>query len=204
MDGGYEDCYKACDCFWGTRPGSLILQLKDVVRSFAGLRVLDAGCGEGKNAVYLAGLGASVDAFDLSERAVAHATSLWTGYPSVNWKVADARSIPLPADSYDLVIAYGLLHCLRDRHEVVDLARRLMGCTRRTGFHVVCTFNDRHQELDAHPGFSPVLLPHTFYESLYAGWSIIHSSDTDLHETHPHNNVPHTHSMTRLIARKEM
>ena len=27
-------------------------------------------------------------------------------------------------------------------------------------------------------------------------------SDTDLVETHPHNQVRHTHSMTRLIARK--
>ncbi|HEV7299828.1 MAG TPA: class I SAM-dependent methyltransferase [Tepidisphaeraceae bacterium] len=204
MDGGYDEGYKKCSCFWGTQPGSLILRLRDIVGDFAGLRVLDAGCGEGKNAAFLAGLGASVDAFDVSETALEHARMLWPDRSNIEWQIADARQLPISHDSYDIVIAYGLFHCLQNQREVVDLAHRLMRCTRRGGLHVVCTFNHRHQELHAHPGFSPVLLPHVFFETLYAGWSMIHHSDTDLHETHPHNNLPHKHSMTRLIARKEV
>ena len=165
--------------------------------------MLDAGCGEGKNAAYLSKLGAQVDAFDVSDRAIAHARTLWAGCSNVRWQVADARRVHLPENSYDVVVAYGLLHCVRDQCEVVDLVSRLKRCTRQAGLHVVCTFNDRHQELHAHPGFSPLLLPHTFYESLYAGWSVIHCTDSNLRETHPHNRLPHVHSMTRLIARKE-
>jgi hypothetical protein len=37
---------------------------------------------------------------------------------------------------------------------------------------------------------------------MYRGWTLLHQSDEDLHETHPHNSIPHVHSMTRLIARK--
>lgn len=203
MDGGYDDGYKSCDCFWGIQPGSLILRLKDLVGDFSGLRVLDAGCGEGKNAAFLARLGASVDAFDVSDHAIRHAWALWAEHPNINLRVADARRLPMAANSYDIVVAYGLLHCLRTQAEIEGVTQRLMRCTRRNGLHVVCTFNSRHQELHAHPGFSPVLLPHTFFENLYAKWCVIHSSDTDLHETHPHNKLPHTHSMTRLIARKE-
>lgn len=203
MDGGYDEGYKSCACFWGIQPGSLILCLKDLVGDFSGLRVLDAGCGEGKNAAFLAGRGASVDAFDVSDHAIGHARALWVEHPSIKWQVADARQLPIADNSYDIVVAYGLLHCLRTQAEIESVAERLMRCTRRSGLHVVCTFNNRHQELQAHPRFSPALLPHTFFENLYAGWSMIYSSDSDLHETHPHNNLPHTHSMTRLITRKE-
>lgn len=203
MDGGYDEGYKACSCFWGTQPGSLVLRLKDVIGNFAGLRVLDAGCGEGKNAAYFAELGASVDAFDISDAAIEHARLLWVNHPNVNWQVADARELPISDGSYDFVVAYGLLHCLRTRTEVEEVTHRLMRATREKGYHVVCSFNDRHQELHAHAGFAPVLLPHSVYEGLYTGWKVIHSSDSNLYETHPHNNVPHTHSMTRLIVRKE-
>ena len=70
------------------------------------------------------------------------------------------------------------------------------------GFNVVCAFNARHQDLTAHPGFAPVLLPHDEYTALYTHWQLLHSTDSDLSEVHPHNGIRHTHSMTRIIARK--
>ena len=47
-----------------------------------------------------------------------------------------------------------------------------------------------------------MLLPHHAYKQMYSDWRILVSSDTDLHETHPHNQILHTHSMTRLITTK--
>ena len=58
IDGGYDSGYRACPCFWGSDPGSLVSRLATIVPSFTGLQVLDAGCGEGKNAIFLAGKGA--------------------------------------------------------------------------------------------------------------------------------------------------
>jgi hypothetical protein len=37
---------------------------------------------------------------------------------------------------------------------------------------------------------------------MFRAWDMIEASDTDLHEAHPNNNIPHTHSMTRIIVRK--
>lgn len=203
MDGGYDDGYRACTCFWGTRPGSLMSRLRGLVSDFSGLRVLDVGCGEGKNAAHLARLGASVEAFDVSEMAIKHARSLWPSVPRVTWQVGDVREFEIAQNVYDIIIVYGLLHCLRDGREIQSVTRRLKDATRPSGYHVLCTFNDRHQELHAHPAFTPVLLPHTYFTELYIGWDVLFASDEDLHETHPHNNVPHTHSMTRIIAQKE-
>lgn len=69
-------------------------------------------------------------------------------------------------------------------------------------YNVICAFNVRRQELDAHPGFSPTLLSHEDYLAAYASWDLVKESDSDLTETHPHNNLEHTHSMTRILARK--
>jgi len=52
-------------------------------------------------------------------------------------------------------------------------------------------------------GFHPCLMRHSFFVDLYDDWEILHESDSDLHEQHPHNNIAHTHSMTRLISRRK-
>ena len=53
--GGYDDGYRNCPCFWGTEPGSLrksccAIHVVSVSRASP---MLDAGCGEGKNAAFL-------------------------------------------------------------------------------------------------------------------------------------------------------
>jgi 2-polyprenyl-3-methyl-5-hydroxy-6-metoxy-1,4-benzoquinol methylase len=170
--------------------------------SLAGFKVLDAGCGEGKNTAYLAEKGAVVDAIDVSELAVHNGRVLWGNCSRIQWRVADVSTLPLPPRYYDIVIAYGLLHCAADRVTWANLVSALQRTTAPDGYHVICAFNDRYQELDAHPEFRPCLLAHSEYLEAYAGWHVVAASDSDLTERHPHNNIVHTHSMTRILARK--
>jgi SAM-dependent methyltransferase len=202
MDGGYDSGYAACECFWGREPGSLVTKLVARLGSVSGLAVLDAGCGEGKNAAYLARRGARVRAVEVSTRALDNARQAWRDMGGIDWESGDARTIALAPAAYDIVIAYGLLHCLADAGEILAVITRLQAATRSGGYHVVCAFNGRRQELaEAHPGFHPCTLEHRVYLDAYSGWELIEATDSDLVETHPHNNVRHTHSMTRLIAR---
>lgn len=199
-NGGYDDGYRACPCFWGKKPGSLVVKfLKD--NSIEGKRVFDAGCGEGKNAAVLSKLGAKVTAIDYSNVALRNAQIAF-GDCDVNWHHGDVRSFDTLDEEFDLIIAYGLLHCLPSKDEIDATVRLLQGLTASGGCNIVCTFNDRGHDLSAHPGFNPCLVSHSAYLELYEDWTITFSSDEDLHETHPHNNIPHVHSMTRLIARK--
>ena len=202
MNGGYDDGYRNCLCFWGDEPGSLVRGLCDDVKSVRGLAVLDAGCGEGKNAAFLAAGGAVIDAFDVSDLAIQNGQRHFGDRVGIRWKVGDIRHVDLPNNHYDIVIAYGLLHCLPSPVEVREVVARLQRATRVSGYNIVCVFNDRRQELDAHPGFSPSLLPHADYIDAYASWKLLKASDLDLTERHPHNNLEHTHSMTRILARK--
>jgi SAM-dependent methyltransferase len=202
MDGGYDNGYAACECFWGREPGSLVTKLAARLDALRGLEVLDVGCGEGKNAAFLARHGARVRAVEISDRALDNARAAWRDLDGIRWEVGDARTIALEPGAYDLVIAYGLLHCLAHPAEILAVIARLQAATRNRGYHVICAFNGRRQELaEAHPGFHPCTPEHRFYLDAYSGWDLVEATDTDLIETHPHNGVRHIHSMTRLIAR---
>lgn len=200
MEGGYDNGYRSCPCFWGQEPGRLVKLLTEMVPSFQGQRVLDAGCGEGKNAMFFARTGAEVDALEISALAIKNARTLWGEPSDVNWIHQDIREFVPDKAAYNVVVAYGLFHCFRSFEEVASTVHSLQEATDSPGYHIVCAFNDRHQDLSAHPDFSPLLLKHEQYLDLYTGWQIVYASDEDLPETHPHNCIPHLHSMTRIIA----
>lgn len=126
---------------------------------------------------------------------------MWTN-SQVQWVKADIRRLNLKSDMYDLVVAYGLLHCLTSEEEVATVVENLQLTTKPGGYNIICAFNDRSQDLSAHPDFHPLLLSHERYLSFYERWSLLEVTDADLEETHPHNLIPHSHSMTRFIARK--
>lgn len=202
-EGGYDDGYRMCPCFWGKKPGSLVALLEKHLGKWQDLHILDIGCGEGKNAIYLARLGAKVDAIDISAFAIANAKRAWTDKDNVNWIVYDIRQMKIEQGRYDVVILYGILHCLKDALEITEIVTKTKDATKTGGFHIVCSFNERTQDLTAHPDFSPILVRDSFYLSLYSDWSILYHTDEDLIESHPHNDIEHVHSMTRIIAEKQ-
>lgn len=201
-NGGYEDGYRSCACFWGTEPGSLVQRLSELIVSFHGLKVLDAGCGEGKNAIFLAKRGANVLAIDISATAVENGKRSFLDSNLVTWKVADILDLSFSHSAFDIVLAYGLLHCLPCRDDIERVVKSLQQATKKDGFHVICCFNSRYQELGAHPGLEPTLLSHQAITDYYQQWKLLHSTDTDLVESHPNNQIKHRHSMTRVIARR--
>jgi len=202
-NGGYDDGYRTCPCFWGNQPGSYVRTLFERLNSFEGLHCLDVGCGEGKNAAYISANKGTVEAIEMSDAALQNRPATWAGDPSIKWRNGDIRIVELEPHTYDVVVAYGLLHCMSSAEEIAQVLSKLQRATRVGGYNVICAFNSRHQELHAHPGFSPTLLEHRDYLAAYSReWDILTCSDCDLIETHPHNGIEHTHSMTRILARK--
>jgi tellurite methyltransferase len=201
MNGGYDSGYLACPCFWGRSPGSLVRLLEEYVADFHGLRVLDIGCGEGKNAAFLSQRGARVRAIDISEAAIKNGKTAFGIGIGIEWTQADIRDMELPRE-YDIVIAYGLLHCLPSEADIANTTRKLQNATLPRGYNMLCALNARRQDMSAHPDLNPTLLAHQTFLGFYGGWDILHGSDTNLTETHPHNYIEHTHSLTRILARK--
>jgi SAM-dependent methyltransferase len=198
--GGYDEGYEAVTSFWGTKPGSLVgdfLATRDAV----GLRVLDVGAGEGKNSAAFFRAGAEVTAVECSAAAIRNGRRLFPN-DSIKWMHRDAIELDYPTNSYDVVISYGLMHCLSSEGLVRRLISDLQLALVPGGTFILVSFNSGSHDLSAHPGFHPLLLDHDWFVSVFAGWKFISLSDSMLFETHPHNNIPHHHSLTRLMAVK--
>jgi SAM-dependent methyltransferase len=200
VDGGYDDGYSACPCFWGSSPGSLVKVFLDNNHSLAGRAVLDLGCGEGKNANAFALAGASVDAVDCSELAISNGKRAFSN-SNINWILANAVEHLEACRCYDLVVMYGLLHCLSSARAVSDVIALALRKTFLGGSHIVVAFNDGPHDLSGHPNFHPTLVSHAFYCDQYKRQTVLSESDSILHETHPHNSIAHFHSISRLVAR---
>ena len=85
------------------------------------MRVLDAGCGEGRNLVYLLREGFEVFALDENPDAVRRVSqfsaSLQTGLPAENFRVGLVERMPFPDKFVDVVICSAVLHFAKDeRH----------------------------------------------------------------------------------------
>ena len=83
-----------------------------------GMRVLDAGCGYGRNLVHLLREGCEVLALDLDAEAVEHvrqlAASLRSALPADRFEVGDIERMPFPDGIADVVICNAVLHFARD------------------------------------------------------------------------------------------
>jgi tellurite methyltransferase len=90
-------------------------------RITAEMRVLDAGCGGGRNSEYLMRCGAEVFGVDSDptqvDRVRRVAAKAAPTLPSANFSVAHLSDLPFPADHFDAVICSAVLHFSEDSTE---------------------------------------------------------------------------------------
>jgi SAM-dependent methyltransferase len=111
-----------------------------------GMRVLDAGCGYGRNLVYLLREGCEVFALDLDAEGVEHvrrlATSLGAGLPAENFQVGAIERMPFPDGFADVVICSAVLHFARDEEQFRAMLMELWRVLRPGGM-LFCRLGSR-------------------------------------------------------------
>ena len=136
--------------FWTemlTRPGHpLATQLPDEplvdwhergLLELAGARVLDIGCGSGRNSRWFAEQGATVEGIDLAAPLL---DSVRPSMPaSVNLTASDILRDPLPAGQFDLVYDSGCFHHLAP-HRRITYLERVLPAVRAGGRFGIVTF----------------------------------------------------------------
>lgn len=182
---------------WGN-PSLEIVDLVDTLP--AGASVLDAGCGDGRHALFLSRHGMRVDAFDKSEAAIAKLKTLAAGQGLiVNSWVQDIRSFE-PSKMYDVVVCQGVLHFLL-RAEWSEVLSMLKACTGFGGVNVIAVFTD---SIPAPRDLAPSLKG-LFHEgelvTLYSDWEVTFHASYVFEDEHP-SNIHHTHAINKIIARK--
>ena len=110
------------------------------------MRVLDAGCGYGRNLVHLMRAGCEIFALDASSEAVDHvrklSASLETGLPAANFQVGAIERIPFPDAFVDVVICNSVLHFANDEEQFLKMLSEMWRVLRPGGM-LFCRLGSR-------------------------------------------------------------
>lgn len=94
-----------------------------------GMKLLDAGCGAGRNLHYLLQAGVKVYGADLSAEAIEKvrnlASELAPTLPARNFVVADLDALPFEAAQFDVVLCSAVLHFARSEEHFNGIVREL-------------------------------------------------------------------------------
>ncbi len=101
--------------------GSIDIYLFDQLlkgRLVPGMRVLDAGCGSGRNLVYLLRNGYEVFGVDQSEEAILEArkvsSALAPHLPAANFRIEPVERLSFASEAFEVVLSSAVLHFARD------------------------------------------------------------------------------------------
>lgn len=198
----YEQRYQSKDYYWGVIPSENcyeILRLRPPVRP---LRLLDVGCGEGKDAVFFARNGYEVTGFDAAEAGLEKAERLAAAH-GVHVRLFQANLFTYRLEEeFDIVYSSGVLHYLGP-----DLRQEVLGNYRAHtapgGLHCMNVFVTKP--------FIPLPpdedSPATLWKSgelamAYHDWRILTCRE-DIFDCHS-SGTPHQHCMDTVIAEQAL
>lgn len=163
-------------------------------------RILDVGCGDGRHALYLAGLGFQVDAFDISTAAIEKINYLKERHQlNINTCVCDALDYAF-TQPYDLVIIHGVLQFIEREKQprILDLLKRW---TIAGGYHIVALFTDEEPVPDDLKDVMVGVFKEGEIKGYYQGWKTVMFESRVFSDEHE-NGIRHTHAMNKIVAKK--
>jgi 2-polyprenyl-3-methyl-5-hydroxy-6-metoxy-1,4-benzoquinol methylase len=198
---------KSNGCFWKREPAKYVrLFVDNYCSDLQKKRVLDLGAGEGKNAVFLAAKGANVKAIDISPIALSRFNqqpNYSAGHMNIDTICDNISNLDFKDDSFDIIVAYGILHCLSSVLEVENYIHKLKKWIAPNGYFICVTFTDELLPPDSQSYLDyESFLKQGELEKLFANWKILEVENDVISEIHPTSNIEHQHSLVRLIAQK--
>lgn len=180
---------------WGTRPSEFAREVSALLQP--GGRVLELGCGEGRDSVFFATRGFDVTGIDVSASGLHKAERLADAHGvRVRWLLGDAARC-LPDGPFDLVYSCGAIHYV-PRRERTRLIPRLQTLTRPGGYHGHVVFTDRMiyvEKGERIDYFTPGELSRA-----YSGWVILQSEQMTIPCTQ--DGTSHRHGVEKFLAKE--
>ncbi len=196
----YEKLYEGDDYFWGTEPADFLDKLAAILPPGPGLKVLDIGCGEGKDAVYMAQMGYDVTAFDLTGSGIRKTIRLAAGRGvKVNAFTADINDFEI-GERFDIIYSTGTVQYLAEE----NIPGFFMKVKQMTAPHGLNYFNVFVEKpfLALPPDWDKEekMWKTGALFSYYADWKI-HCIDEVIFEDQS-GGIPHFHCMDKILAEK--
>ena len=197
----YENVYhNTNEYYWGVSPSEMCLEIIKLMPPDRHVKVIDIGCGEGKDAVFLARLGYDVSAFDLSGSGIEKVKRLAAkSNVSVNAFKADILEYKLDRH-YDILYSSGALHYIKPelRDEIIE---NYKAHTNENGLNIFNVFIEKPfippapEKEEAYLWYSGQLLAY------YRDWLIEDFSEI-VFECNS-SGIAHRHAMNVIYARRK-
>lgn len=196
----YEKWYEGDDYYWGVEPGSFLDDLIRLCPPSADKKVLDIGCGEGKDAVYMAQKGYSVTAFDLTENGIRKTV-----------KLAEDRGVKVTAyvddintftndGQYDIIYSTGTVQYLFDENKK-EFFEKLEKMTKPGGIVFINVFVEKSfLELPPDWDIEEKMWKSGELFTYFADWKVEKIDEVIFEDDS--GGVPHYHCMDTIICRK--
>jgi len=198
----YDQKYAAKEFYWGKEPSAMCDRIIDIIKPSSNYhpKLLDLGCGEGRNAVYFAKHGFNVVGLDTSLPGL-HKMKRYAGEVGVpvQAKRADIVNLKLK-DIYDVIFSTGTLQYLPPKVRE-QCFQNYKDCTSPNGINGLSVFVHKPFIAKA-PDAEDTSYPYKSGELLgyYWDWEILYCTQ-EIFDCMS-SGIPHKHATDRIIARK--
>lgn len=190
----HMDTYTAHELYqdgsWLQRPVKTVMDLANFLEGNRDIRILDLGCGVGRNCIALADrfseAGCRIDCVDILDFAIEKLMENAEKYGlshCINGIVSPLDEFPVPANSYDMILAVSVLEHMDCRESFLRKLAEIREGLRPGG--IVCliinsnvTEIDKHTGLDIPAQFEVNLLTsalQNLLQDIFSGWEILKS-----------------------------
>ncbi|MCL2197808.1 MAG: methyltransferase domain-containing protein [Defluviitaleaceae bacterium] len=197
----YEDDYKKDEYYWGVQPSRMCLKVLELIPPTRPLKVIDIGCGEGKDAVFFAKCGYDVTAFDISEAGL-DKTKRLADKARVNVRAFRANIWDYRLEeNYDILFSSGALHYIKPklRDEIMQNYKSHVNQNGLVAFHVFVKkpfiTAAPEKENHSHEWKSGQLF--TYFHDWYIEDCMEYVFDCNS------SGIPHQHAANRLFAKNK-
>lgn len=194
----YNKVYNSEEYYWGVEPSTMCYEVLRCLPPTRPLKLLDIGCGEGKDAVFFARCGYIVSAFDLSETGV-EKTRILTEKARVTVNTFNANLWHYRlTENYDILYSSGVFDYIKPdiRAEIMENYKSHVNDGGLVAFHTFVNkpFIPRAPEkIKNYPWKSGELF--TYFHDWYIDNCCEYVFDCNS------GGVPHKHAANRLFAR---
>lgn len=203
INADYEKRYQTEDYYWGLEPNRLCYDIMKLKPPIKPLKVLDIGCGEGKDAVFLARNGYIVSALDATDKGIEKGKKLAEKCGVlVDFFKANIEDFRLK-ENYDIILCSGVMHFIKPEYRN-DIFQNLKEHTNQNGIQAMNVFveklfievpENKKNGIDRFRWKSGELFMH------YHDW-LLHKVDEVIFDCNS-GGVPHKHCTNIVIAEKQ-
>jgi len=197
----YDKKYSKKEFYWGLKPNNLVTNSIKYLPSNA--KILDLGCGEGKDSFYLAKNKFDVTAIDISKTGIIKLKDFSKKEKlKIKAKVSDIKSYLNKCKTFDAIYAINILQFI-DEKNIFKIIKKIKSKTKKKGINVISGFiakNKKEKELaSSKNGYA---FDKKELKDIYKDWKIIFYEEK-LSNWETHGKKRHRHFVVKLIAKKE-